>query len=189
MQPTDLSQQDRETLLHTARASIQYGLQHHQPAPIEIGGYSKTLQTHCASFVTLQIHQQLRGCIGTLEAYQPLIKDVSNHAYAAAFQDPRFSALSKEEETQIHIDISVLTPAELLTFNSEVDLIQQIRSGQDGLILEEGAYKGTFLPSVWESLPQTDIFLRHLKQKAGLSPDYWSNTLRVYRYQTIMIEE
>ena len=189
MLSTDINNEDRQALLRIARESIQYGLLHHQTMPINIAEYNPVLQTHCASFVTLTIDQQLRGCIGTLEAYQALIKDVADHAYAAAFQDPRFAPVSAEEEPRLHIDISVLTPAESIGFTSEDDLINKIRPGQDGLILEDGPYKGTFLPSVWESLPRTEDFLNQLKQKAGLPSDHWSNNLRISRYETIMIEE
>ena len=119
-----------------------------------------------------------------LEAYQPLINDVAENAFKAAFNDPRFPPLNAEEFTDLTIHVSVLGKPEAIAFTDENDLLQQIRPGIDGLILEDGHHRGTFLPSVWESLPTAREFLRHLKQKAGLDTDYWSDTLRISRYTT-----
>ncbi len=135
-----------------------------------------------ATFVTLTIGGNLRGCIGMLEACRPLAEDVAENARAAAFGDPRFEPLSREEFDQLEIHISVLSPPEELEFRSEADLLEQIRPGVDGLILQEGGRRGTFLPSVWEELPGSELFLMHLKMKAGLPNTYWSDTLRVFRY-------
>lgn len=184
---TQLSSDDKKILLDIARQSIAYGMEHRRPLPVDVQQYSDLLQSNGASFVTLEINHQLRGCIGTLEAYQPLVKDVADHAFAAAFQDPRFMPVSMEEIDQLDIHISILTAARPMEFRSEDDLISQLRPGIDGLILEIGAHKGTFLPSVWESLPNPRDFLRHLKQKAGLSPEYWSDDIKVSRYTTVSI--
>lgn len=135
-----------------------------------------------ASFVTLEIDGHLRGCIGMLEACRPLAEDVAKNAIAAAFHDPRFPPLTYKEFESIEIHISVLSPPEEIYFTSEADLLAQIRPGIDGLILEEGVRPGTFLPSVWEELPDKTQFFAHLKLKAGLSGLYWSDTLRVFRY-------
>jgi AmmeMemoRadiSam system protein A len=124
----------------------------------------------------------LRGCIGTLQAFRPLVEDVAHNAYAAAFHDPRFPRLSAKEYAQLHYHISILSTPEPVKFKDEQDLLAQLRPGIDGLVLEEGLYRGTFLPQVWESLPEPKTFLRHLKQKAGLHPDYWSTTIKVQRY-------
>jgi len=123
-----------------------------------------------------------------LEARRPLAEDVVQNAFAAAFGDPRFPPVTEPEVDKLDIHISVLSPLEEMHFASEADLLRQIRPGIDGLVLEDGPYRGTFLPAVWESLPDKRDFLRHLKIKAGLPPDYWSNTLRVWRYTTEMIE-
>ena len=184
---TELSSDDKTLLLDIARRSIQHGLEHRKPLPVDPAEFSPLLQEQGATFVTLNLHHQLCGCIGTLQAYQPLVKDVADHAYAAAFDDPRFPSLSTSEEPDLELHISILTPAEPMEFSSEQDLLEQIQPGIDGLILESGYHKGTFLPSVWESLPDKQQFLRHLKQKAGLPPDYWSDDVRVSRYQTIAI--
>lgn len=135
-----------------------------------------------ASFVTLTIDGNLRGCIGMLEACRPLAEDVAENACAAAFYDPRFDPVSENELDDLEIHISVLSPPEQMTFDSEADLLQQIRPGVDGLILQDGARRGTFLPSVWAELPSEELFLMHLKMKAGLPNTHWSDTLRVFRY-------
>lgn len=135
-----------------------------------------------ATFVTLTIGGRLRGCIGMLEACRPLAKDVAENAIAAAFEDPRFPPLTKKEFEKLEIHISILSPSEEIKFYSEADLLRQIRPGVDGLILQEGFRRGTFLPSVWEELPKKELFWAHLKLKAGLPANYWSDTLRIFRY-------
>lgn len=135
-----------------------------------------------ATFVTLTINGALRGCIGMLEACRPLIEDVAENAKSAAFHDPRFPPLSRKEFEKIDIHISVLSPPEEITFSSEADLLECMRPGIDGLILQEGGRRGTFLPCVWEELPGKEEFLMHLKMKAGLPAGYWSDSLRVFRY-------
>lgn len=177
-----LTDTDRATLLEIARHSIAFGLQHGQAAPVTAMDYSPALRETKATFVTLTIHDELRGCIGTLEAHRPLIEDVSHNAFAAAFRDPRFPHLTHKEFEHLHLHISVLSPPEAMQFKNEEDVLAQLRPGVDGLILEEGRIRGTFLPQVWESLPDPKQFLRHLKQKAGLPPDYWSKTIKLQRY-------
>lgn len=178
----------QQQLLALARDSIGWGLRHGQPLPIEPGNYDEKLRQPGAAFVTLQRNGQLRGCIGSLEAYRPLVQDVSENAFAAAFRDPRFNPLQARELEGLSLSISVLTPAQPMQFESEQDLLRQIRPGIDGLILQQGVHRGTFLPSVWEQLPDPQQFLRHLKQKAGLPADYWSDDIQVSRYQTESIE-
>lgn len=184
---TKLSSDEKQTLLDIASQSIRYGIEHHKPLPVTNNQYSYLLQQQGASFVTLHLNQQLRGCIGTLEAYQPLIKDVADHAFAAAFHDNRFPPLTAQEAPELDIHISILTPATAIDFKSEADLLRQLQPGVDGLILEADYKKGTFLPSVWESLPDAKDFLNHLKMKAGLAGHYWSDDIKVSRYHTITI--
>ncbi|HRF43501.1 MAG TPA: AmmeMemoRadiSam system protein A [Candidatus Competibacteraceae bacterium] len=179
-----LSVQDRATLLKVARASIQHGLHYHQALQINSADYPETLRLSRATFVTLEISGQLRGCIGALAAYQPLIQDVAVHAYAAAFEDPRFPKLREEEFPKLEIYLSVLSPPEPLPFRSEQELLAQLRPGVDGLILHFRQHRATFLPSVWEQLADPPVFLAHLKQKAGLPPDFWSPELQAERYTT-----
>ena len=183
-----LSKEHSRHLLELAQASISYGLKTGQAINIELDVYPEELKALRATFVTLHLHAQLRGCIGVLEAIRPLALDIVYNAFSAAFRDPRFPPLSGEEYKDLRISLSLLTPAEPLNFGSEQNLIAQLQPGVDGLILEEGRRRGTFLPSVWENLADPKEFLRHLKQKAGLAPDYWSDSLKLFRYRTEKIE-
>jgi len=184
-----LSTNYQQQLIQLAKASIAYGLENSQPLPINSQDYAAELQARCATFVTLEINQQLRGCIGMLEAVRPLVIDIAENAFAAAFRDPRFPPVSIKEYSQLEVHLSILSPAEVMSFYSEEDLIRQLRPGIDGLIMQEGSYRGTFLPSVWETLPTAEEFLQHLKQKSGLASDYWSDSLKVSRYQCEIIAE
>jgi len=177
-----LAQENQDILLNIARASISNGLRQGQPLPIRLEDYPPVLQAPRASFVTLQINDQLRGCIGSLEAVRPLVEDVAENAFAAAFRDPRFPPVSDREFDQLDYHISILSPSKPLEFESENDLLKKLRPGIDGLILEERGQRGTFLPSVWESLPSPRQFLAQLKVKAGLPADYWSDSIKVERY-------
>lgn len=183
-----LNKAHQKQLLALAKASIQHGLQTGKPLKIDLVDYPAELQERRATFVTLHINHELRGCIGVLEAIRPLAEDIAENAFSAAFKDSRFPPLSPDEFKGLEIHLSILTPAELIVFTSEQDLINQLQPGIDGLILQEGHRRGTFLPSVWESLPKPEQFLRHLKQKAGLPPIYWSNSIRVFRYRTEAID-
>ena len=182
------SSSHRECLLGVARESILSGLETGKALKVKPGDYDECLQEVRASFVTLHSIDQLRGCIGTLEAHRPLVEDVAQNAYAAAFRDPRFDPLQKIEFDNLKLSISVLTPPTELDFHSEQQLISQLEPGKDGLVLQDGHHKGTFLPAVWEQLPGAEAFLQHLKMKAGLSADYWSDTIRVSRYYTESFE-
>jgi len=179
-----LSPEGRQILLQIARESISLGLTQDTPLSVIAGNYPAELQAVRACFVTLNQRGALRGCIGHLEASLPLIEDVAENAYSAAFRDPRFPPLAPHELADLEIHISVLTPSQPISFTSEADLIGQLRPYVDGLILTDGLHRGTFLPSVWEQLPEPAQFLRHLKLKAGLGADYWSDYIQVYRYET-----
>lgn len=168
-------------LLALAGAAIRKGLDGGR-LTVRTVDYPEPLRQPRASFVTLHVDAALRGCIGSLEARRALVEDVAHNAHAAAFDDPRFSPLTHAEFERLDIHISVLSPSEPLQFESEEELLRQLRPQVDGLILEEHSRRGTFLPSVWEQLPEPREFLRHLKRKAGLPADYWSHTLRVLRY-------
>ncbi|MCW8841592.1 MAG: AmmeMemoRadiSam system protein A, partial [Gammaproteobacteria bacterium] len=174
----------QQQLLDIAEASIRYGLDYGRPLAPEMKGVATPLREPGASFVTLKSRGELRGCIGSLNARRPLAVDVAENAYAAAFSDLRFPPLREQELEGLGVHLSILGPAEPMRFSSEADLLQQLRPGVDGLVLEDGLRRGTFLPSVWEQLPRPELFLRHLKQKAGLPPDYWSETLQISRYTT-----
>ena len=174
----------RGRLLAVARASIAHGLQSGNPVSVLAEAESQCLTEHGASFVTLHLNGELRGCIGTLEAHRPLIVDVAVNAHASAFHDPRFPAVAESEIEKLRIHISVLSPPTAVDFRNEADLIAGLRPGLDGIILESGDRRATFLPSVWDMLPEPAQFLAALKQKAGIR--IWEDltTLRAWRYQT-----
>ena len=176
-----LTLEQKQQLLRLARESISKGLDG-ETVKINLNDYPPALRVPRASFVTLHVQGELHGCIGSLEADQALAENVANNAYAAAFRDSRFAPLTRSELEHLDIHLSLLSPPEPMQFSSEEDLLRQLRPYIDGLILEEDRHRGTFLPSVWEQLPAPREFLRHLKHKAGLDPDYWSNRIRIQRY-------
>ena len=179
-----LAPAERRTLLRVAHQSIESGFSTGRPLLVTPSEFHRDLKAVRASFVTLQIRGQLRGCIGHLDAVQPVVVDVAENAFAAAFRDPRFSPLTQVEWPNVDLHLSLLTEAQPIHFTDEADLLQQLQPGQDGLVLQDGPNRGTFLPSVWESLPEPIQFLAHLKQKAGLAANHWSPTLQVARYYT-----
>ncbi len=135
-----------------------------------------------ASFVTLTQNGQLRGCIGSLEAERPLATDVAENAFAAAFRDWRFPPLSEQELPRTRVEVSLLTPTEPFPVDSEEEALTRLRPGIDGLILRCGRHRATFLPQVWESLPEPRKFMAQLKLKAGLAADFWDPEIRLARY-------
>lgn len=183
-----LPEKERKILLAVAESSISYSLHHtpsgHYEDTIDPRDYSDILNQKRATFVTLEISNNLRGCIGTLEAIRPLVIDVAHNAREAAFHDPRFPPLTEKELEQLDIHLSILGQAEPMQFKNEADLLSQLRPGVDGLILSEGMRRATFLPTVWDTLNDPEIFFQHLKQKAGLPTNYWSDTLKIFRYDT-----
>ena len=165
-------------LLALARKSIdqRFG---NESAP---GTPHPALSQPAATFVTLTQADQLRGCIGSLEAYRPLAVDVAENAIAAAFGDPRFPPLRKDEWTETRVEVSLLDAAEPLNFASEEQAIALLRPGIDGVILQHGLRRATFLPQVWESLPNPRRFVQQLKLKAGLAADFWDDEIKLARY-------
>jgi uncharacterized protein len=136
-----------------------------------------------ATFVTLTRQGELRGCIGSVEAFRPLDQDVRENARAAAFRDPRFAPLRAGELAATRVEVSLLTPAEPILFATEEGAVGQLRQGIDGVILESERHRGTFLPQMWERLPDPWQFMSQLKRKAGLADNFWSKDLRLYRYE------
>jgi AmmeMemoRadiSam system protein A len=174
--------EQQQLLLATASASIQSGLRGHGSFVVDPAEVPAPLNELGACFVTLRIEGELRGCIGTLEASQALIRDVVKNAFSAAFHDPRFPPLTSEEFDRIEIHLSVLTPPEPLPCDSEEDLLSRVRPGVDGLILRDRGRRATLIPAFWESEPDPHRFLGYLKRKAGLPRDYWSDSLEFFRY-------
>lgn len=168
-----------EVLIPIARESISRALESAHPPVAQDFPW---LQEPGASFVTLMQDSKLRGCIGTLEAHRPLLLDVQANACAAAIRDPRFSPLRAEELEITEIEISLLSAAELISFGSEQEALAQLRPGFDGIIFQYGHYRSTFLPQVWEQLPDAQTFMAHLKHKAGLHPTFWHDAVKLQRY-------
>ncbi|MCL2524742.1 MAG: AmmeMemoRadiSam system protein A [Betaproteobacteria bacterium] len=166
------------SLLRLARNAIgeSFGL---APQPVaEHAGWHEP----GATFVTLTQRGALRGCIGNLTAWRPLADDVAANARAAAFRDPRFKPLTAGEFADIRVEVSLLSPAEPLPCRDEAEALALLRPHIDGVILSAGRRRATFLPQVWEQLPQPAAFLAHLKRKAGLPADYWADDLRLECY-------
>lgn len=180
--PEPLAEHDALALLGVARDAVERGLAAGRPWLPDPRAFAPDLRGPGASFVTLHVDGALHGCIGSLEAHRPLVVDVASHAWSAAFADPRFPPLRAEELPGLDVHVSVLAPPEPLAFQSEEELLALLRPGVDGVILENGPHRGTFLPQVWESLPEPRAFLRALKRKAGLPEEHWSDALRVHRY-------
>lgn len=140
-----------------------------------------------ASFVTLKSNGELRGCIGSIYPTKPLILDIMDNAKNAGFQDPRFEPLTIEELDKLEISVSILSAIEKIDFKDERDLLSKIYP--HGIILVEKDLRAVYLPVVWEQLPDKEIFLNSLKEKAGLPPEYFSKTLEAYKFDAIYIEE
>ncbi len=177
-----LDQTRRRDLLQIAVAAIEQGLGGGRPQPVDRGGLAPELATWRASFVTLERGGTLRGCIGSLTAGGPLADDVARNGWNAAFADPRFSPLQRHEMAALEIHVSVLTPAVPFPVRDQDDLLARLRPGVDGLIMTDGRARATFLPAVWEDLPEPRAFLDALRRKAGLAPGHWSDTLTFERY-------
>lgn len=174
------SQIDGGRLLALARQAIAARLESADtatPTPPEAA-----LTRPGACFVTLTRDGRLRGCIGSLEAWRPLAEDLRENALAAAFRDPRFAPVSQEEWPRIRIEVSVLEAPRPLPVANEAEALAQLVPGRDGVILRHGRHCATFLPQVWDSLPEPRTFLGELKRKAGLAPDFWAADLELAVY-------
>ena len=146
----------------------------------------EALQQIAASFVTLYVNDQLRGCIGTTTAKEPLWRDACRHGYSCAFQDYRFDSLTEEELADARFDISILSPMVQMENTGEQELLEQLEEGVDGLVLKQGNLHAVFLPSVWKKLPTADVFVRALKEKGGWAADYWSRDIQIFRFHTFI---
>jgi uncharacterized protein len=176
-------------LLRLARGSIEHGLVHREPLPVHCDELPRALKHPAATFTTLRAGGQLRGCCGTLEAMRPLAEDVTRSAFRAAFRDPRFDPVAERELGAIRLEVSVLSPMESLSVSDEADLLNRLQPGADGLVIFASGRHATFLPAVWEMLPDPRQFLAALKAKCGLAEDYWSERLEFRRYRTTTYEE
>lgn len=172
------------SLLQVGAASIKRGISHQSPVKLDLNSFPDSLKEEAACFVTIEKFGQLRGCIGSLQAHQPLAMDVAENAFKAGFKDPRFPPLEKDELEQLSLHISILSPAFEMTCASETDLLEQIRIHKDGLIIQDLGRRAVFLPSVWEKIPDKSNFLAQLRLKAGLDAHHWSDTFKAWRFIT-----
>jgi AmmeMemoRadiSam system protein A len=184
MTADELTNDEKRTLLELARQALEGGVRGDKLPALNLKSLPPHLQTWGASFVTLTINGELRGCIGALEPCQPLVEDVREHAIAAALQDYRFPVVRPEELSQIELEISRLTVPVPLQYCSPDDLLTKLRPGIDGVILRDGPHRATFLPQVWEKLPDPVCFLDSLCWKLGAAPELWRKKhLEVLVYQ------
>jgi AmmeMemoRadiSam system protein A len=187
---TPLTDGEKQTLLRLAREAME-GAVHGKKLPIlDPTILTDSLKEDGASFVTLTIDEELRGCIGALEAYQPLVEDVRQHAIAAALEDPRFPPVSQNELSRIRLEVSRLTAPHPLEYSSSDELLKKLRPHVDGVILKDAYRRATFLPQVWEKIPDPVEFLEQLCYKMGASPNAWKkSTLQVLIYQVEEFKE
>ena len=171
-------------LLRLARGSIAHGLVHEKPSPVDYTELPRALADTAATFTTLRCQGRLRGCCGTLDAIRPLAEDVAHSAFRAAFRDPRFDPVGQRELDVITLEVSVLSALEPMPVSDEADLLTRLVPGIDGLVINAEGRRATFLPKVWDMLPEPQQFLAALKAKCGLPRDYRSEQLAFQRYTT-----
>ena len=178
-----LNQKHRDKMLNIARQATSSFLRKGHPPDIAVDTFDTPLQTHMPSFVTFQDQGRLRGCIGSLKSVQPLVKDIAKNAIKAATGDHRFKPVQKISELEcLEIKISVLSHASKIKVKDEIEALNQLQPSVSGMILRFGRNQGTFLPMVWQSLETPEKFLRVLKAKAGLDPDFWSPDIELFHY-------
>lgn len=183
-----LTLDEKNYLLKLARESIAAALRNHQLPMVNIAELTESLREDGACFVTLTIGGALRGCIGSLEAHQSLVDDVRERAVQAAFEDFRFPPLTEEEFERVEIEISRLTQPIPLDYGEPGDLSKALTPGVDGVILQDGFHRATFLPQVWQQLPEPEEFLGHLCAKMGARRDLWRHKrldVKIYRVEEI----
>jgi AmmeMemoRadiSam system protein A len=187
MTADDIAAAHGKMMLEFVGKTIAHGLSKGAPPAVDTKSFPADLTAPGATFVTVEKDGKLRGCIGSLQAHRPLIEDLVHNAYRAAFKDPRFPPLTKAEAPSVTWSISLLSAPERMLVGDEKDLLSQLVPGVDGLIIADGGKRATFLPQVWDQLPDPNTFLAHLKRKAGMAPDHWSKTFEAHRYRAIKI--
>jgi AmmeMemoRadiSam system protein A len=185
-----LSEEEGRYLLEVARRTIENSLFEERRAEPSASIQSERYEERRGTFVTLTIGGNLRGCIGHIVPQEALIEGIRVNAINAAFRDPRFRPLSREEFDRIKIEVSILTEPTPLSYNDADDLLRELRPHVDGVIIKKGSRQATFLPQVWEQLHRKEDFLTHLCLKAGLPGDAWrKGDLAVFIYQVQAFEE
>ena len=185
----DFAAVNGKSLLRIARTSLEEAVLHRRLYTPSRQDYDDMLFDKGASFVTLEEKGELRGCIGSLLPRRAVAADVAENAYNAALSDSRFKAVTADELEKIDVSVSLLTGYEPISYNDEADLLNLLQPDIDGIVIRDGDRQALFLPSVWKTLPDRVEFLNSLKLKAGMSPSYWSNSIKVYRFRTVEVKE
>lgn len=187
-----MSAQTGKTLLELARKAIaeRLGVSYEPSPDLERKLTDEIFDTRRGTFVTLKIDNQLRGCIGNLTPDHTIREGVAENSVNAAFKDPRFPPLTRDEFDAVQLEISLLTEPVLLDYKDPADLLAKLTPGEDGVIIRKGVHSSTFLPQVWEQLPDKAAFLGNLCMKAGLPADEWKKgDLQVYTYRVRYFED
>jgi AmmeMemoRadiSam system protein A len=182
MSVSEFTSVQRTQMLAMARSAITAILNAERPDVPSVDDLPDWLKPLRACFVTLESHKRLRGCIGSLDAHRPLGQDIILNAVSAVTRDHRFAPLQPGDP--VRISLSVLSPLTPLPVSSETELLAVLQPGRDGVVLQAGEHRATFLPVVWQSLSTPEAFISELKRKAGLPSDYWSDNVRIWRYHT-----
>jgi AmmeMemoRadiSam system protein A len=185
----ELGADEQYSLLDIARRSISSGLESGRALQIDASLLGDKLRAEAAVFVTLTRGGALRGCVGSMQAVESLAQAVAHAAFNAAFRDRRFDRVETAELDDLRIEVSVLSQLEPIEADSRQALLDALQPGVDGLLMEDGGYRSTFLPKVWEKIPSGQQFLEELMQKAGLPAGHWSDTIHFYRYHTLSFAE
>lgn len=187
---SNLTLTEKQHLLALAREALEAGVRGEGLPPLNFDQLPDRLRESGATFVTLTKQGELRGCIGALEAYLPLAEDVRQHAVAAALQDYRFPPVTPDELDQIEIEVSYLSSPKLVEYTTPSELLDKLRAGIDGVVLRDGIHRATFLPQVWEKIPDKAQFLGYLCEKMGSARNFWQiKHLQVYVYQVEEFKE
>jgi len=187
---TALPEQTQKIILQLARDALRVAAERGHLPSITLNDLPSVLQQTGASFVTLKKNDDLRGCIGALEAKLPLAEDIRQHTVAAALYDYRFPVVEANEVEDISIEVSILTEPKQLAYKDPEELLRLLRPLVDGVIITDGTRRATFLPQVWERIPSPSLFLAMLCEKASLPPNAWeTQDLQVFIYQVETIHE
>ena len=181
-------QREGARIFRAAAQSVGYSIKNGKPPKVDLSSFPAVMHENRATFITINKNGQLRGCIGTIQAHQPLIADVVENAYKAAMKDPRFPPIQEDETAQLELSISLLSRFTEMSFSNEADFLGQLRPKIDGLIIADQGKRSVFLPQVWESIPETTEFVARLKQKAGLPIDHWSDNFQAWRFTAISVK-
>jgi uncharacterized protein len=190
MIPGSLTEEDKACMIKLAREALEAGVKKNPLPDVDYKNLPARFVENGACFVTLTNHGELRGCIGSIEAHQPLADDIREHAVDAALSDYRFPPVTVDEVDSIDIEVSYLTPLEPIEYGEPADLCNHLTPFVDGVVLRDGSRRATFLPQVWEKLNEPELFLAQLCMKMGAAPDLWKRKMmHVWKYRVEEVHE